>query len=172
MEKIQIIQSKITPFLWFDNNAEEAIGFYLSIFKNSRLKNIIRHGAGGPGPAGTLMTASFELEGQKFAVLNGGQAFKFTEAVSFVVNCETQDEIDTMWEQLSAGGEEGRCGWLKDKFGLSWQIVPPILPKLLKNPDPEKAKKVLAAMMKMKKISIPALIQAAEEELPEVEQIN
>jgi predicted 3-demethylubiquinone-9 3-methyltransferase (glyoxalase superfamily) len=172
MEKQPGSQQKITPFLWFDNQAEEAMHFYVSIFKNSKINSVVRNAEGAPGPKGAVMTVSFTLNGQDFVALNGGPHFKFTEAVSFVVNCETQDEIDTMWEQLSAGGEEGRCGWLKDKFGLSWQIVPPLLPKLLKNPDPEKAKRVLAAMMKMKKISIPTLIQAAEEELPAVEQIS
>src|SRR5713226_9273584 len=120
---------KITPFLWFDNNAEEAMNFYTSVFKNSKIGRIVRYGDAGPGPKGTVMTASFELDGQEFVALNGGPQFKFSEAVSFVVNCETQDEVDTFWEKLSAGGQKGQCGWLKDKFGLSWQVVPTILPK-------------------------------------------
>ncbi len=166
MEKIQTNQQKITPFLWFDNNAEEAIQFYTSVFKNGRIKKIIRNGAGGPGPAGTLMTASIELEGQEFAVLNGGPVFKFTEAISFVVNCENQDEIDYYWEKLSAGGEPSRCGWLKDQFGLSWQIVPVSLSQLLQQDDPSKAQKVMAALMQMNKINLNQLQEAAAPEKP------
>jgi predicted 3-demethylubiquinone-9 3-methyltransferase (glyoxalase superfamily) len=151
---------KITPFLWFDNNAEEAMSFYTSIFDNSRIGNVTRYGEGGPGPAGTVMTATFELEGQEFMVLNGGPQFKFTEAISFFVNCETQEEVDGLWEKLSEGGEAGECGWLKDKFGLSWQIIPTALGEMLGDPDPEKAQRVMKAMLQMKKIDVQALRQA------------
>src|SRR5437667_6696349 len=122
---------KITPFLWFDNNAEEAAKFYTSVFKNSKILKVARYGDAGPGPKGSVMTVSFQIEGPQFIALNGGPQFKFTEAVSFVVNCETQKEVDEFWEKLSAGGEKGPCGWLKDKFGLSWQVVPTILDKLI-----------------------------------------
>ncbi len=168
MEKEQSNQQKITPFLWFDNQAEEAMQYYTSIFKNSRINSVTRYGEGGPGPNETVITASFSLNGQEFVALNGGPHFKFTEAISFVVNCETQDEIDDLWEKLSTGGEEGRCGWLKDKFGLSWQIVPPVLTKFLQDPDREKANRVMQAMMKMNKIDIPTLKQAYEPEILEV----
>lgn len=154
---------KITPFLWFDNNAEEALNFYTSIFPNSKIENVVRYGDAGPGPKGAVMTASFNLEGQAFIALNGGPMYKFTEAISFVVNCETQEEVDNYWNKLSEGGEEGRCGWLKDKYGLSWQIVPTILSKLLGDKDAEKAKKVMMAMMQMNKIDIPALKNAYEQ---------
>src|SRR3977135_1086214 len=131
---------KITPFLWFDDKAEEAMKFYTSIFKNSQIGSVTRYGEGGPGPKGTVMTASFQLEGQEFIALNGGPHFKFTEAISFVVNCETQEEVDNYWNKLIAGGgQESQCGWLKDKFGLSWQIVPSILSKLLTDKDAKKA---------------------------------
>jgi predicted 3-demethylubiquinone-9 3-methyltransferase (glyoxalase superfamily) len=146
---------KITPFLWFNNNAEEAMNFYVSIFKNSKIINVQRHGKNGP-----VFTATFQLEGQKFFVLNGGPLFKFTEAVSFFVNCETQKEVDTLWAKLSQGGEIQQCGWLKDKYGLSWQIIPSILPKLLQDKDPEKSKRVMNAMLQMKKIDIKTLKQA------------
>lgn len=165
MEKELNSQQKITPFLWFDNQAEEAMQHYTSIFKNSRINSVVRYGESGPGPKGTVMTASFSLNGQEFVALNGGPYFKFTEAISFVVNGETQDEIDDLWEKLSAGGAEGRCGWLKDKFGLSWQIVPPVLPKLLQDPDREKANRVMQAMMQMNKIVIRTLEQAYEAEM-------
>ena len=152
---------KITPFLWFNDNAEEAMNFYTSIFKNAKIGNVMRYGAAGPGPEGTMMTATFQLEGQEFMVLNGGPAFKFTEAISFFVNCETQEEIDRLWENLTAdGGEESQCGWLKDKYGLSWQIVPGNLGQLLNNPDREKAKRAMNAMLQMKKLDIQALEQA------------
>ena len=152
---------KITPFLWFDNNAEEAMNFYTSVFKNSKIGKVTRYPEGSPGPAGSVMTGSIQLEGQEFLLLNGGPLFKFTEAISFVVNCETQDEVDQYWNKLTAdGGQEVQCGWLKDKFGLSWQIVPTILPKLLADEDKNKSKKVMEAMMKMKKIDI-AKIEAA-----------
>jgi predicted 3-demethylubiquinone-9 3-methyltransferase (glyoxalase superfamily) len=155
---------KITPFLWFDNNAEEAMKFYTSIFKNSKIVNISRYGEAGPGPKGTVMVGTFQIEGQNFMALNGGPQFKFTEAISFTVNCETQKEVDEFWEKLSAGGQKSRCGWLKDKFGLSWQIVPTILGKLMQDKDPKKSKKVMEAMLKMDKLDIKTLKQAAEDE--------
>jgi predicted 3-demethylubiquinone-9 3-methyltransferase (glyoxalase superfamily) len=151
---------KITPFLWFDNNAEEALNLYTSIFKNARVLNVSRYGEGAPMPAGTIMTATFELEGQEFIALNGGPQFKFTEAVSFFVSCETQAEIDELWRKLTAGGEESQCGWLKDKFGLSWQIVPRALGDLMNDPDPAKAGRVMQALFQMKKIDIGALQRA------------
>ena len=154
---------KITPFLWFDNNAEEAMNFYVSIFKNSKVISVARYGDAGPGPKGSVMTANFQLNGQEFVALNGGPHFKFTEAISFVVNCETQQEVDEFWEKLSEGGEESRCGWLKDKYGLSWQIVPTILVKLLQDKDPVKAKRVMEAMLQMNKIDIKKLKQADEQ---------
>jgi len=143
---------KITPFLWFDDRAEEAMNFYVSIFKNSKVGRVTRYGDGGPGPKGTVMSATFQLDGQEFFALNGGPLFKFTEAISFFVNCETQQEVDELWEQLSAGGEKSRCGWLKDKYGLSWQIIPSILGKLLQDKNAEKAKRVMTAMLQMSKI--------------------
>jgi len=154
---------KITPFLWFDNNAEEAMNFYVSIFKNSKVVSVARYGDGGPGPKGSVMTTKFELLGQEFVALNGGPQFKFTEAVSFVVNCETQKEVDEFWEKLTEGGEESRCGWLKDKYGLSWQIVPSILGELLQDKDPVKARRIMEAMLQMNKIDIKKLKQAYEQ---------
>src|SRR5262249_6562147 len=154
---------KITPFLWFDNNAEEAMNFYLSIFKNSEVISVARCGDAGPGPKGAVMTAKFRLNGQEFVALNGGPYFKFTEAISFVVDCETQQEVDEFWEKLSEGGEESRCGWLKDKYGLSWQIIPTVLGELLQDKDPEKAKRVMEAMLLMNKIDIKKLKQAYEQ---------
>ena len=155
---------KITPFLWFNDNAEEAASFYTSVIKNSKINGITiydENGAGASGrPQGSVMTVDFELDGQNFVALNGGPHFKFTEAVSFVVNCETQNEIDLFWEKLSEGGEKSRCGWLKDKFGLSWQIVPVILNKLFTDPDPEKSKRVMQAMLKMDKMEIQQLQDA------------
>ena len=151
---------KISPFLWFDNQAEEAAQFYVSIFKNSKVGKIARYGDAGPGPKGTAMTVAFELEGQKFTALNGGPHFKFTEAISFVVNCDSLAEVDGYWEKLSEGGSKGQCAWLKDKFGLSWQIVPQALIDLLSDPDPEKSKRVMQAMMQMTKIDIAKLRQA------------
>jgi predicted 3-demethylubiquinone-9 3-methyltransferase (glyoxalase superfamily) len=151
---------KITPFLWFDNQAEEAVNFYVSLFKNSKVLSCSRYGEAGPGPKGTVMVCKFQLEGQEFLALNGGPHFKFTEAVSFVVNCETQPEIDALWQKLSEGGEEGQCGWLKDKYGLSWQVVPPVLEQLMKDKDPRRSKRVMEAMLKMKKIEIAALRRA------------
>jgi predicted 3-demethylubiquinone-9 3-methyltransferase (glyoxalase superfamily) len=153
---------KITPFLWFDHQAEEAAAFYASIFPNSKVVKVSRYGEAGPGPAGSAMTVEFQLEGQSFVALNGGPHFKFTEAISFVVNCQTQDEVDSYWEKLSAGGAQVQCGWLKDKFGLSWQIVPIALVELLSNPDPEKSRRVMKAMLTMKKLDIRALKQACE----------
>jgi len=150
----------ITPFLWFDHQAEEAATFYASIFPNSSLLKIVRCGKAGPGPPGSALTVEFQLQGQKFVALNGGPHFKFTEAVSFVVNCQTQQEVDAYWQKLSAGGAEIQCGWLKDKFGLSWQIVPTVLPKLLGDPDPEKSSRVMQALLAMKKLDIGALEQA------------
>ena len=154
---------KITPFLWFDNQAEEAMNFYVSIFKNSKRGRISRYGDAGPGPKGTVMVATFQLEGQEFIALNGGPHFKFTEAISLVVNSETQDEVDAFWEKLSEGGSKGQCGWLKDKFGLSWQIVPTILGELMSDPDPEKSKRVMTAMLQMKKLDINALKRAYDQ---------
>ena len=153
---------RITPFLWFDTQAEEAMNFYVSIFKNSKVLGCSGYGEAGPGPKGTVMVAKFQLDGQEFMALNGGPHFKFTEAISLLVNCETQPEIDELWEKLSEGGETSQCGWLKDKFGLSWQIVPPILGELMQDKDPEKAKRVMQAMLKMTKIDIEALQQAYE----------
>jgi predicted 3-demethylubiquinone-9 3-methyltransferase (glyoxalase superfamily) len=154
---------KITPFLWFDHQAEEAANFYTSIFPNSKIVKMIRYGKNSPGPAGSVMTVEFQLEGQTFMALNGGPVFKFTEAVSFVVNCQSQDEVDRYWEKLSAGGAEVQCGWVKDKFGLSWQIVPTTLPELLSDPDPKKAERVMKVMLTMKKLDIAALKKAREE---------
>ena len=145
---------KITPFLWFNDNAEEALNFYVSIFKDSKIINASYYGDAGPGPKGTLMTATFQLEGQQFMALNGGPLFKFTEAISLFVNCKTQEEVDDLWERLSAGGEKSRCGWLKDKFGLSWQIIPSTLGELMGDKDPVKANRVMQAMLKMDKIDI------------------
>ena len=153
---------KITPFLWFDDKAEEAMNFYVSIFKNSKRGRISRYGEAGPGPKGTVMVATFQLEGQEFIALNGGPHFKFTEAISLVVNCETQDEVDAFWEKLSEGGSKGQCGWLKDKYGLSWQIVPTVLGELMSDPDPEKTKRVMTAMLRMTKLDIKTLKQAYE----------
>lgn len=151
---------KITPFLWFNNNAEEAMNFYASIFKNSKMEVLSRWGEGGMAPKGTVMSASFELDGQKFMALNGGPMFPFTEAVSFFVNCESQEEVDDFWEKLSAGGQKSKCGWLKDKFGLSWQVVPAALGELLNHKDPAKSKKAMEAMMQMDKIIIADLKKA------------
>ena len=155
---------KITTFLWFDTQAEEAANFYVSIFKNAKVLGLTRYGEAGPGPKGSVLTAAFELEGEKFTALNGGPQFKFTEAISFVVNCATQEEVDYYWEKLTAdGGAESQCGWLKDKYGLSWQVVPTILPELLQEKDPEKSNRIVQALMQMKKLDIAALKRAAEE---------
>lgn len=152
---------KITPFLWFNDNAEEAVDFYVSIFKNSKVLSVSRYGEGAPRPAGMVMSVTFQLDGQEFMALNGGPEFKFTEAVSFHVACETQAEVDAYWDRLTAGGgEPGPCGWLKDRFGLSWQIVPTALGELLGDPDPERSKRVMEAMLKMSKLDIEALRKA------------
>ena len=148
---------KITPFLWFNNNAEEALNLYVSIFKNSRIVSLKRHGKDGP-----VFTATFELEGQRFMALNGGPKYTFTEGISLFVNCETQEEVDDLWERLCAGGTESKCGWLKDKYGLSWQIIPSALGELMNNPDPEKSQRVIQAMLRMSKIDIAALQRASE----------
>lgn len=153
---------KITTFLWYDNQAEEAVNFYVSIFKNSRVGDIVRYGDTGPGLKSQVMTAEFQLAGQQFTALNGGPQFKFTEAISLVVNCETQEEVDELWEKLSEGGEKVQCGWLKDKFGLSWQIVPAALGEMLRDKDPEKSNRVMQAVMQMTKLDLPKL-QAAYE---------
>ena len=155
---------RITPFLWFDTQAEEAANFYISIFPNSKIRGVTRYDEAGEKvagrPRGSVMTVPFELDGQEFVALNGGPVFTFTEAISFVVNCETQEEVDRFWNRLSAGGQEVQCGWLKDRFGVSWQIVPTVLPEMLQDPDPEKAKRVMAAMLKMIKLDIAALKRA------------
>jgi predicted 3-demethylubiquinone-9 3-methyltransferase (glyoxalase superfamily) len=151
---------KITPFLWFDHQAEEAVGFYTSIFKNSRIVTVTRYGEAGPGPKGSVMTMEFELEGQKFVALNGGPQFKFTPAISFVVNCETQQEVDELWEKLSEGGAKIECGWLQDKYGLSWQIVPTVLLEMLKDADTARSQRVMKAMLQMKKLDIARLEEA------------
>ena len=148
---------KITPFLWFDGNAEEAMNFYTSIFKNSKIGRIRRYGDAGPGPKGSVMTATFQIEGQEFMALNGGPHYQFTPAISFFVNCETQAEVDELWEKLSAGGEESQCGWLKDRYGLSWQIVPKTLGKLMGDKDKTKSARVFSAMLKMTKLDIKGL---------------
>ena len=151
---------KITPFLWFDGKAEEAMNFYVSIFKNSKIVSVTRYGEAGPGPNGTVMTAKFELNGQEFVALNGGPQFTFTEAISFVVSCETQQEVDELWEKLSEGGNKSRCGWLKDKYGLSWQVVPTALVELLQDKDAKKSNRVMQAMLQMDKIDIETLRRA------------
>ena len=154
---------KITPFLWFDGKAEEAMNFYVSVFKNSKVGRVTRYGEAGPGQKGTVMSATFQLEGQDFFALNGGPQFVFTPAISFFVNCETQQEIDELWDQLSEGGEPGPCGWLKDKYGLSWQVIPSVLGPMLSDKDPVKAKRVLNAMLQMNKIEINVLEQAYDQ---------
>ena len=151
---------QITPFLWFDKEAEEAANFYVSVFPNSKLGSVARYGEAGPGEPGSVMTVEFELNGLRFVALNGSPEFKFTEAVSFVINCETQEEVDDYWAKLSDGGEEGPCGWLKDRYGLSWQVVPTVLIELLKDPDPAKGQRVMAAMLQMGKIEIEPLRRA------------
>jgi len=153
--------SKLTACLWFDTQGEEAARFYTALFPNSRITGISHYGEAGPRPAGTVMTVDFELDGQSFVALNGGPEFTFSEAISYQVSCETQEEVDHYWTTLSDGGEEGPCGWLKDRFGLSWQVVPTALPRLLKDPDPEKAQRVMAAMLQMRKIEIDELERAA-----------
>ena len=153
---------KITPYLWFEDQAEEAARFYTSIFKNSKIDEISRYGEGGPAPAGSVMLVSFELDGQQFIALNGGPQFQFTEAISFVINCESQEEVDYMWDRLTEGGEESMCGWLKDRYGISWQVVPTALPELLNAPDPEAQQRVMEVFLKMSKIDLPTLRLAYE----------
>ena len=153
---------KITPFLWFDGKAEEAMNYYCSIFKNSKVVSVTRYGEEGPGPKGTVMTAAFELNGQEFTALNGGPQFTFSPAISFVVHCETQQEVDELWEKLSEGGEKQNCGWLKDKYGLSWQVIPTMLIEWLQDKDAEKSRRVMKAMLQMDKIDIKTLKQAYE----------
>lgn len=153
---------KITTFLWFDDKAEEATNFYVSLFKNSKIETMSRYGDAGPGPKGSVMVVQFQLDGQQFMALNGGPTFRFTEAISLLVNCETQEEVDRLWEKLSEGGQKSQCGWVKDKYGLSWQIVPTALGKLMSDPDREKAGRVAKAMLQMTKIDIPALQKAYE----------
>lgn len=153
---------KITTCLWFDGNAEEAVKHYTSIFKNSKVLSEVRYGDAGSGPKGSVITMSFQLEGREFVALNGGPQFKFTEAISLVVNCDTQQELDELWSKLSAGGAESQCGWLKDKFGLSWQIVPRKLGKLMSDPDPQRSRRVMEALLKMQKLDIARLEQAYE----------
>jgi predicted 3-demethylubiquinone-9 3-methyltransferase (glyoxalase superfamily) len=152
---------KITPCLWFDTEGEEAAKFYTSVFPNSRIVDVTRYGSAGPRAEGTVMTVTFELDGQRFIALNGGPEFTFNEAISFEVSCETQEEVDAVWSTLSEGGEEGPCGWLKDKFGVSWQIVPRVLIELIADPDREKSQRVMRAMLEMKKIEIDDLERAA-----------
>jgi predicted 3-demethylubiquinone-9 3-methyltransferase (glyoxalase superfamily) len=151
---------KITPFLWFDNNAEEAMNFYVSVFKNSKITSLTRFGDAGPGPKGTVMTGIFQIEGQEFYALNGGPQFKFTPAISLFVNCQSQQEIDDLWEKLSEGGKKDQCGWLTDKFGLTWQIVPSVLGKLLHSSDPVRSNRVMKVMLQMNKLDIQQLQQA------------
>ena len=158
----KITGQKITPFLWFNGDAEEAMNFYVSVFRNSKIVSMSRYGEAGPGPKGTVMSGTFQLAGQQFHALNGGPQYKFTEAISLFVNCESQEEVDELWEKLSKGGEKSRCGWLKDKFGLSWQVIPSILGKLLRDKNPEKSKRVMQAMLQMDKIDIKKLKQAAD----------
>ncbi len=157
---------KIVTFLWFDNEAEEAAKLYVSLFKNSKITGIHRYGEAGPRPAGTVMTVTFQLDGQEFTALNGGPEFKFTEAISLYVNCESQDEVDRLWNKLTEGGQPGPCGWLKDRFGLSWQIVPTALPEMLSDPDPRKSQAAMQAMLQMSKLDIAVLRQAYEQAAP------
>lgn len=154
------LSQKIIPFLWFENQAEEAVNYYINIFNNSSIINITYYGEAGPGPMDNVMTVTFELEGQEFTALNGGPMFKFTEAISFYVKCTSQDEIDYYWEKLTEAGEKQPCGWLKDKYGVSWQIVPTLLVEMLNDSDPEKVKRVTEAMLKMEKIDIKTLKQS------------
>lgn len=154
---------KITPCLWFDTQGEEAANFYVSVFKNSRILEVARYGEAGPRPAGTVMIVTFELDGRTFTALNGGPEFTFSEAVSFQVSCETQEEVDELWDRLSEGGEEGPCGWLKDRYGVSWQVVPDPLIELLRDPDPGRSQRAMKAMLQMKKIDIAAVERAADQ---------
>jgi predicted 3-demethylubiquinone-9 3-methyltransferase (glyoxalase superfamily) len=156
------MQHRITPNLWFDGNAEEAADFYVSVFDNARIVSTAHYTESAPGETGTVMTVEWELDGQRFVGINGGPQFKFSEAVSFQIDCETQEEIDHYWDRLSDGGEEGPCGWLKDRFGLSWQVVPGGMDELFNGPDPERADRAMAAMLKMRKLDIAALREAAD----------
>ena len=151
---------KITPCLWFDDQAEEAARFYTSIFKKSKIGKISHYGEGGPRPKGSVLTVSFRLDGQEFLALNGGPQYKFTAAISFIVNCKTQKEVDRMWAKLSEGGKEVQCGWLKDKYGVSWQVVPTVLAKMMSDPDPARTARVFQAMLQMKKLDIKGLKKA------------
>ncbi|MFV8342594.1 VOC family protein [Flavobacterium sp. XS2P39] len=160
MENKKIITQKITPCLWFNNNAQEAVSFYTSIFKNSKIGKTTHYGKNAPLPEGTVLTVSFQLNGEDFLALNGGPVFTFSEAISFIVNCENQSEIDTFWEKLSEGGQIQQCGWLKDKFGLSWQIVPVVLAEMMQSNDIEKSNRVMQAIMQMVKIDIEKLEKA------------
>jgi predicted 3-demethylubiquinone-9 3-methyltransferase (glyoxalase superfamily) len=153
---------KITPFLWFDHQAEEAMKFYVSVFKNSKVVSVSRYGDAGPGPKGSVMSATFELEGQTFYALNGGPMYKFSPAISLFVSCETQQEVDALWEKLCEGGEPNRCGWLQDKYGVSWQIIPTVLGKMLGDKDPKKAQRAMKAMLQMGKLDIAVLTRAYE----------
>jgi predicted 3-demethylubiquinone-9 3-methyltransferase (glyoxalase superfamily) len=153
---------KITPLLWFNDNAEAAVNFYLSVFKDGRILEKVRYGEAGPGPAGSIMTIKFQIHGQEFVALNGGPPFKFTEATAFIVNCETQKEVDYFWEKLSEGGEKSRCGWLYDKFGLPWNIVPTLLPQMLGDKDTTRANRVMKVMMEMDKLEIEPMQRAFE----------
>jgi predicted 3-demethylubiquinone-9 3-methyltransferase (glyoxalase superfamily) len=166
--KTGIAAQKITPFLWFDSQAEEAANFYVSIFRDSQIVSVARYGEAGAEasgrPEGTVMTVTFKLAGQEFIALNGGPAFTFSPAISFLVSCETQEEVDELWEKLSAGGETGECGWLKDKYGVSWQIVPTLLDEMLQDRDTRKSERVMKAMLQMKKIGLRTLKQAYEQE--------
>jgi predicted 3-demethylubiquinone-9 3-methyltransferase (glyoxalase superfamily) len=154
---------KIHPCLWFDNQAEQAMNFYVSVFRNAKVGKVLRHGDAGPGEKGSVLTCTFEIEGQQFTALNGGPHFKINEAISFVVDCKSQQEVDELWDKLTAdGGQPSHCAWLKDKFGVSWQIVPTVLMELLNDPDPQKSKRVMEAMLKMSKIDIAKLQQAAQ----------
>ena len=157
------MSQKITPFLWFDTNAEEAMDFYVSVFKNAEVLSVSRYGEAGPGPAGSAMVANFRLEDQEFLALNGGPMFTFTQAVSFLIDCASQEEIDHYWDRLSEGGEPGPCGWLKDRFGLSWQVVPTVLSEMLQDEDRERANRVMQAMMQMSKMDIAALQHAYDQ---------
>ena len=160
---MSVHMKKITPFLWFDDEAEEAAAFYTSIFNGSSVDAITRYGEVGPGPKGSVMTVVFQIEGQQFIALNGGPQFKFTEAISFVVDCETQQEIDELWASLSTGGKEAECGWLKDRYGLSWQIVPTVLGEMMNDKDPKKSQRVMKALLRMKKLDVAGLEKAYHE---------
>ena len=159
---MRAMQRKITPFLWFDGKAEEAMNFYTSIFKDSKIGNVTRYGKEGPGPEDTVMSATFELDGQEFMALNGGPQFTFSPAISLYVDCKTQEEVDEVWEKLSEGGEKDRCGWLKDRFGVSWQVIPSALGEMLQDDDPERSGRVMEAMLQMDKIDIAGLKRAHE----------